>query len=142
MTDELPTAAATAGNRMRLLRDIATLQVKLLVDGFRDLLLVPASLVLGLLSLLGSADRSDNSFYELLRLGKRSEQWINLFGAIENDDRIDSAASGDDIDRMVQRVETFIVDEYRHGHLSSQAREKLEKSITRLRDAAKRHADS
>lgn len=141
MTKEPAVNARPTANRTRMIRDIATLQVKLLVDGFRDLLLVPASLVLGLASLLGEGGKGDNSFYELLRLGKRSEKWINLFGALDRLDESANDSEGEDIDRMVQRVETFLVDEYKHGRLSGQAREKLETSITRLREAARRRAD-
>lgn len=140
MTNETATEPNTAGDRMRLARDIATLQIKLLVDGFRDLLLVPASLVLGLISLFGGG-KSNDSFYELLRLGKRSEKWINLFGAIDRIDEHANDGTGEDIDRMVKRVESFLVDEYKHGHLSSQAREKIEQSIARLREAARRRAE-
>ncbi|MGB5345905.1 MAG: hypothetical protein WBN23_07070 [Woeseia sp.] len=137
-----PPAAATppTTDRMRLIRDIATLQVKLVIDGFRDLLLVPASLVVGLVSLLGGGGK-DDSFYELLRMGKRSEKWINLFGALDTLDERDDEAGSQDIDRMVQRVETFIVDEYKHGHLSSQARDKIEQSIARMRDAARQRKE-
>ena len=35
-----------------LIRDIAVLQVKLIVDGLRDLLLVPASLIAGIVSIV------------------------------------------------------------------------------------------
>lgn len=131
-TENLPST-----DRMQLVRDIATLQVKLVVDGFRDLLLVPASLVVGLISLVGGKG-SEDGFYDLLRMGKRSEKWINLFGAVDRFDELDDAEGSQDIDRMVHRVETFIVDEYKHGHLSSQAREKIEQSLARMRDATKR----
>lgn len=140
MTDETATDPNADGDRMRLIRDIATLQIKLIVDGFRDLLLVPASLAFGLISLIGGG-KSDNGFYELLRLGKRSEKWINLFGALDRIDEREMDGSGEDIDRMVERVESFLVDEYKHGHLSSQAREKIEQSIARLREAARRRAE-
>ncbi len=126
--------------RWRLARDIATLQVKLVVDGFRDVLLVPASLVVGLISLFGRGERTGEEFYSLLRLGKRSEKWINLFGAANRDREAGSSTEGEDIDRMVQRVESFMIDEYRHGRLTGQARDKLEAVIARLQAAAERRA--
>lgn len=140
MTRQPAAATPPSTDRMRLIRDIATLQVKLVIDGFRDLLLVPASLVVGLISLLSGGGK-DDSFYELLRMGKRSEKWINLFGAVDSLDEREDAAGSQDIDRMVQRVETFIVDEYKHGHLSNQAREKIEQSIARMRDAARQRKE-
>lgn len=84
----MPEDAKTSGqdgstDRWTLIRDIAVLQFKLVVDGLRDLILVPISLVVGLISVVKSDTGTDNEFYELLRLGKKSERWINLFGAAE-----------------------------------------------------------
>ena len=73
----------TAADRWTLARDIAVLQVKLIVDGLRDFILVPVSLVAGIISLFSGGRSRDNEFYRLLRIGRRSEQWINLFGAAD-----------------------------------------------------------
>ena len=65
-------------DRWTLIRDLAVLQAKLIVDGFRDLLLVPASLVAGIWSLVsGDKDRPGPQFYQLISLGKQSER-INI----------------------------------------------------------------
>jgi len=122
-------------DRGRLVRDVAVLQLKLVVDGFRDLLLVPASLVAGVISLF----RGSGEFYDLLRLGRRSEHWINLFGALDRGGRPAGEQSPDEIERLVERVEAFVVDEYRHGHLSGQAREQVERAVRRIRETAERH---
>lgn len=60
-------------------RDIAVFQVKLFVDGLRDVLLSPTSLVLGLIGLLISK-RPGEPFYRLLRAGRATDSWIDLFG--------------------------------------------------------------
>ncbi len=125
-------------SRATVLRDVAVLQVKLIVDGFRDLLLVPASLVAGAIGLLRGDGGAD--FYKLLRLGRDSERWINLFGALDREADGSAPGDGDDIERLVTRVESFVVDEYRHGHLSGQAREQIEGAVDKLRRAARRHA--
>ena len=68
-----------------LIRDLGVLQVKLIVDGFRDLLLLPASIIAALISLMRSENgKPGPEFYELLRAGKQSEQFIDLFGALRN----------------------------------------------------------
>ncbi len=143
MSEEVPAGGhqRVAPSKAVLVRDIAALQVKLLVDGFRDLLLVPASLIAGLVSLLRGGPDVGYEFYELLKLGRRSERWINLFGAL---DRVagqarDHVPAGEDIDSLVARVESFVVEEYRHGHLSAQARDQLERAVERLKQAAGRH---
>ena len=51
---EAPENNERSEDRWTLARDIAVLQVKLLTDGLRDLLLVPASLTAGLISLVTS----------------------------------------------------------------------------------------
>ncbi len=128
-------------DRWALIRDIAVLQVKLIVDGVRDLVLVPISMIAGIISLVKSNPGSDNEFYELLRLGKKSEHWINLFGAADQR----PTADGDfmklpdtDIDAMVSRVESFVVDEYRKGGVTQQAKERLDRAIDSLHNLASR----
>ena len=119
--------------RWTLARDIAVMQVKLLVDGLRDLLLVPASLTVGLVSLFTNENgRPAPYFYQLLDLGKQTEGWINLFGALENappDIRQIEPLSNADLDELVGRLETFMKDEYKQGGLTAQAKERMDKVI-------------
>ena len=116
-----------------LVRDIAVLQVKLVVDGLRDLLLVPASLIVGIVSLAKTKDgKPGPQFYSLISVGKQSERWINLFGAIKNapPEVVDESPFGDaDIDDIVLRVESFVVDEYKRGGVTTQAKERIEKAM-------------
>ena len=132
----------TLPDRWTLIRDILVLQVKLIVDGFRDLVLVPISLLVGMISLLKPGNATGSEFYELLRTGRRSERWINLFGAAERvygppkpDDRI----FPQDIDDMVSRVETFVVDEYRKGGVTRQAKDQLDRALDSLHKLASRN---
>jgi hypothetical protein len=125
---EQPNAA-----RWQLLRDLGVLQVKLLVDGLRDLILVPASLVAGIISIVHSVDgKPGPQFYRLLAWGKESEIWINLFGAVSNSpDKIErpSGFGAQDIDDIVGRLETFVVDEVKRGGVTTQAKERLDKIL-------------
>lgn len=132
-------------SRWTLIRDVAVFQVKLLVDGLRDLLLVPVSLLTGLVSLLKGGAEPGPEFYDLLRFGRQSERWINLFGAAE---RIHGPAEDDeslpaqDIDRLMARVESFIVDEYQSGGVTAQAKNRLDSAIDSLTRTAGRNKDS
>lgn len=116
-----------------LIRDVGVLQVKLVVDGLRDLVLVPASLIAGVVSLIRSKDgKPGPQFYRLIAIGKKSEHWINLFGAIRNAPMniADDVSFGDlDIDDIVSRVETFVVDEYRRGGVTRQAKARIDKAL-------------
>ena len=125
-----------ASERWTLIRDVGVLQFKLLVDGLRDLVLVPLSLAAGLISLLQSKDgRPGPQFYHLLAWGKQSEVWINLFGAVENSPaKIEqSHPFGEkDIDDIVGRLESFVVDEVKRGGVTTQAKERLDKILNGL----------
>ncbi len=135
--NDVPQTNSKTSDRRTLARDIAVLQVKLLVDGLRDLLLVPASLVVGLVSLFSNENgRPAPYFYQLLDLGKQTEHWINLFGALENappDIRQIEPLPDADIDHLVGRLETFMVDEHNRGGLTAQAQERMGKVIRAMR---------
>jgi hypothetical protein len=119
-------------DRWTLIRDLAVFQVKLLFDGFRDLLLLPISLIAGFVSLIKGGRTPSSEFYDLLKLGRRSEHWINLFGAASHlhgpateEDRFPV----EDVDEMVSRVESYVVDEFRRGGITAQAKERLDKAL-------------
>ena len=129
-------------DRWTLIRDIAVLQVKLVVDGIRDLLLVPASLVAGFWSLLsGSKDRPGPQFYQLIGLGKQSEVWINLFKAYENappEVVKDRPFGVTNMDELVDKFESFIVDEYRRGGVTAQAKDRIDQALNAIQRSTSR----
>jgi hypothetical protein len=116
-----------------LIRDVAVLQVKLLVDGARDLILVPASLIAGIVSIAKSQDgKPGPQFYRLVGIGKQSERWINLFGAFDNapPEVVEENHFGDtDMDQIVSRMESFVVDEYQRGGITAQAKDRIDKAL-------------
>lgn len=125
-----------SAERWNLMRDIGVLQAKLIIDGLRDFALVPLSLVAGLISLLWNpGGKPGDHFYQLLGLGKQSETWINLFGALKNapasvkPPRSHAAA---DMDELVGRIEHFMIEEHRRGGLTAQARDRLDKALDAL----------
>lgn len=129
--------------RWTLLRDIGVIQAKLIVDGLRDLILVPATLIAGVVSLVKSEDdRPGPHFYKLLAVGKQSEHWINLFGALENspENLKQKRHFGEgDIDDLLGKFESFVVDEYKRGGVTAQAKEQLDKilnAVQRKKNAA------
>lgn len=135
MTEQTP-APPVESERWTLIRDAAVLQVKLIVDGLRDFLLVPASIIAAIVSLASAKDgKPGPQFYELLRVGKRSEVMINLFGAyrhapdeITHDDHFQDM----NIDEVVSKVESFVVDEYKRGGMTAQAKEQIDKALNAI----------
>lgn len=133
--------AEVESERWILIRDMLVFQFKLIADGFRDLVLLPVSLVAGLISLVGKGSSPGPEFYDLLRLGRRSDRWINLFGVL---DRREGPASEDDnfstrdFDEIVSRAESFLVDEYRKGGVTAQAKRRMDDALDSLQGVRKR----
>ena len=138
--NEVPITDNPRPDNWTLLRDLGVLQVKLVVDGLRDLALVPASLLAGVVSLLsGNAGRPGPQFYQLLGVGKQSERWINLFGAVSHaPEGVEQQRQANirDIDSLVAQVEKYVVDEYHRGGVTAQAKERIDKAL----DAVQRKA--
>lgn len=120
-----------------LVRDVAMLQVKLIVDGLRDFLLVPLSLVAGLISFVNRKNgRPGPEFYSLVSVGKQTEQWINLFGALRNapSEVADRNHFGDaELDDIVSKVEAFVVDEYQRGGITAKGRDRIREAMARIK---------
>ena len=128
-----PEASGDHPDRWTLIRDLFVFQAKLIVDGLRDLLLVPASLVAGVWSLVsGENGRPGAQFYRLVSLGKESELWIDLFKAYENapeEVRREHDLAVKNMDELVDRFESFVVDEFERGGVTAQAKERIDRAL-------------
>ena len=75
-----PTPPAT---RSVLVRDLLIFQLKLWLDGVKDVVLVPASLGAAAFDFVFRT----RLFYRVLRWGERYDLWLNLFGAAREAER-------------------------------------------------------
>ena len=139
--EELPSP-----DRWTLVRDAAVLQVKLIVDGLRDFLLVPASIIAAILSLLSGEDgKPGPQFYRLVGFGKRTERWIDLFAASRNSPEGSTQAeiaNEPNIDALVSRMESFVVDEYRKGGVTKQAKDQIDKALNAMQRQFRQRRDA
>lgn len=128
-------------DRRELLRDVVVFQAKLIADGLRDLVLVPASLIAGAISLFRRGDKPGSEFYDLLKYGRQTEHWINLFGVIKERNLEDAKSRRDlgNIDDIADRVEAFIVHEYNKGEMSAKARDRLNRALDALQKRGKQN---
>ena len=113
----------TTDRRWELLRNVLAFQLKLAVDALRDVVLSPISLGAALLDLVSGTDRDPLYFEQVLTLGRRTEGWINLFGAAPGADE------GPGIDRLVERVEALVVEQYERGGMTAQAKDAIDRSL-------------
>ena len=64
--------------RATLIRNGVKFQLKLMADGFRDLVLVPVSLFATLIGLLRGGEDAERELNQVIELGRQSEKWICL----------------------------------------------------------------
>jgi len=96
--------------RAKLIREAAVLQIKLIADGFRDAILIPVSLFAALVGVLRGGDEADREFRRVIKLGRRSERWINLFGQQRP---LGKPHPADSIDTVLGQVESALVTQYK-----------------------------
>ena len=71
--------ADEAGFRRRIIRDTLVFQLKLLVDGAKDVVLSPLAFTAGLIDLvIGPTERP--LLHQVLRLGAAIGRWLNVYG--------------------------------------------------------------
>ncbi len=109
---------ASRSPRADLVREAFILQLKLLVDGLRDALLIPLSLVAALIGLARGGSDCDRELRRVIKLGRRSERWINLFGHQKPLGRSRAAGS---MDSIIEQVESTVLDQYRRGKKAADA---------------------
>ena len=123
--------------RLQLVWQVLVFQVKLTADGIRDLLLVPVSLLAALIGLLTSRDDPGKYYKEVLKLGRRSEHWINLFGY-----RKGRGTS----DEMLEPLQAMVMAEAeRNPHLrraNHKMNQSLDKSIDSVSDVVEKKFSS
>lgn len=77
-----------------ILRDLAIFQVKLAMDGLKDVIFMPFSIIAAALDLLLPGERPGHRFYFVLRVGERFDRWLSLFGAAQKADALEDGLFG------------------------------------------------
>lgn len=134
-TPKLPPAEPDRGT---IVRDAIILQGKLVIDGLRDALLIPVSLVAAIISIFQTGSERGRLFYEVVQLGRRSERWINLFAAADRLDAPVAPPGGPSLDEYLSQVESRIVEDYRGRALTRSAREAIDGLVERIEAARRR----
>ena len=115
--------------RVELIREVATLQIKLLADGFRDAALIPVSLFAALIGLLRGGDSPDREYRRVIKLGRRSERWINLFGHQRPLGKSHPVGSMDDV---LGQMESAVIEHYKNERRGSKVDKSGEKDSDTL----------
>jgi hypothetical protein len=116
----------------QLARDVLTLQFKLFIEALRDLALSPVTLVAAAIDLLLAKQQTPRYFYEVLRLGKRSEDWIDLWSAAEHE----KGAAQEGLDSVLARVEEVVRDPATGARRAKVLKRWAERQLSRARRQA------
>ena len=92
-------------SRGQIIRDVLIFQVKLWLEGFKDVILMPLSLGAAFIDLLFRGGTGGGALYSVMRLGDRFERWVHLYAALDEvekrtarenslDDLLNEAADG------------------------------------------------
>lgn len=102
----------TTRTRWVILRDLLIFQVKLILDGAKDIMLSPLSLAAAILDLLFPGASPGHRFYAVMRVGEKYDRWLSLFAAADKANAFDDGlfgASRAGSPSMVGRLEQIIL---------------------------------
>lgn len=94
-------AGETRVSVRRLLGDFIAFELKLLIDGFKDVTLAQLALVIMVIELVFGRGRRGRLFYGLMKIGARFERWLGLY---EPHSRATSTDDDDDDDDVAARL--------------------------------------
>ncbi len=129
--------------RWQLVWDVVIFQGKLLLDGGRDLLLSPLSIIIAIYSLITGKQTPGQQFYDLMHIGHRTDKWINLFGAAkrappsEFSSRFlnsfgDEDTEDQNVDNLVSHMEEMVKKQYEKGGVTATAKTNIDKAFDKL----------
>lgn len=103
----------TMATRSVTLRDFFIFQLKLVLDGLKDVVVFNVSIVAVILDFLSGRGRRPRLFYSVMRLSERFDLWLNLHGVV---DRMEAGEDSDGLfgaseagsDTLVGRLEQIV----------------------------------
>lgn len=84
----------TVTTRGVVLRDFVIFQIKLALDGLKDVVMISLSTVAMLLDVIAGRGRRPRLFYSVMRASERFDLWLNLHASLERVDDTDDGLFG------------------------------------------------
>ena len=114
-----------------LLRAVAVLQIKLLLDAARDLALAPLALAAAAVDLVLLRRQEPRLFRAVLRIGARSDRWIDVWSGGE-----EAPTPHENVDRLLERVEQVVRDPQTGARRARVLKRWAERQLVRARQRA------
>jgi hypothetical protein len=116
--------------RWPFIRDVLVLQLKLLIGNLHNFILIPATTIAAALDLIFRSDRHGARFYRVLEWGRRADEAIGLYDAL---DRHNHEGKGDyTVDALVSRLESAIMREYGKGGAAASVKSAIDRTLDQL----------
>ena len=116
-------------SRLQVVADLLVFQLKLLADGLRDLILSPISIAAAVAGLVAGGDRPDRYLRKVVKFGRRTERWINLFG--EHD-------GPGTADHLVDPLRTRVIDEVQANPWLTRAGAQINRQLDQVNSSLSR----
>ena len=98
--------------RSEVIRDTLVIQLKLIVDGLRDLMLMPLVVFATISGLIMHSKQPGRYLYRLLSYGKATENWIGLFDEADKDVLEPLDIKDQSLDDLVKKTQTAFESKY------------------------------
>lgn len=98
--------------RWVILRDLVIFQIKLVLDGAKDIILSPLAIGAAAIDLFFPGARPGRRFYAVMRMGEGYDRWLSLFAAAHKADALDDGlfgASRAGNDSLLGRLEEIVI---------------------------------
>jgi hypothetical protein len=119
--------------RWRLLRDLGSFVLKVGLEAIRDLVLIPLALLAGLAGLVLSPADPARFFRDVLRLGARFDDFLDLFGAAARNEPLPARATR--VDDLVDGIEAVLRDQHQKGGVTAAAKDAIDRALDAVADA-------
>lgn len=113
-------------SRAEVIRDAFILQLKLIVDGFRDLMLMPLVIAAAVAGLIMHNKYPGRYLYRLLTYGKASDKWIGLFDDAEKDSLDTVEIKQNNLDELLRKTQAVFESKFINEEKKQQMIDKLD----------------
>ena len=120
--------------RWRLLRDLGSFVLKVGLEAIRDLVLIPLALLAGVAGLVLSPSDPARFFRDVLRLGARFDDFLDLFGAAARQESL-PAQGTTRVDDLVDGIEAVLRDQHQKGGVTAAAKDAIDRALDAVADA-------
>ena len=103
---------ADGTDRAVIIRDLIIFQIKLLLDGLKDIVVSPVAIGAAALDLVFPSVRRGYRFYSVIRAAESFDRWLNLYGASRHADENEEGLFGESAagsDSLLGRLEEIVV---------------------------------